>query len=226
VATFFVTGTDTGVGKTYVSCLLLREARSRGLSCAGFKPVAAGCELTPDGLRNDDALALQAAAGTALPYDEINPYPIRDAVAPHIGAAAQAIEISPTVVSDAHRRVASRHDLVVAEGAGGWLLPLGPSLTLADLVVDAGWPVVLVVGMRLGCLNHALLAEASIAARTRLLGWVANCLPPRQARLEENIEALAARIRAPLLGVTGPADAAYPVPGPPLSLDPLLKRLK
>lgn len=199
----FITGTDTGVGKTHITSGLLRAARLRGVDACGYKPVASGCRSTPGGLRNADALALQAAAGSDEPYESINPYAFAPAIAPHLAAREVGVRIERRVLDAAQRRLECAHDLLLIEGAGGWMVPLGPRWTLADWVAARGWPVVLVVGMRLGCINHALLSAQVISVRTRLLGWIASELPPRQPRLEENLAELVARMPAPLLGRVG-----------------------
>jgi dethiobiotin synthetase len=201
--TVFLTGTDTGVGKTHVAAGLLEAARALGISACGFKPVASGCRRTAQGLRNADAMALMRASGTRAPYDQVNPYAFAPAIAPHLAAREAGVRISRAKLDAAHRRLASEHDLIVVEGAGGWQVPLGADWTLADWVAARGWPVVLVVGMRLGCLNHALLSVESIERRARLLGWIANALPPRQSRLDENLQELTRRIAAPRLAVVG-----------------------
>lgn len=198
--TIFVTGTDTEIGKTYVACRLLQALAGEGLHCAGMKPVAAGGVRTAEGLRNEDAQALQAAANVQADYGTINPYVFAEPVAPHIAAADAGVSIEYEQILDAHRKLAALADVVVVEGAGGWQVPLGEEASLADLVTRAGWPVLLVVGMRLGCLNHAQLTAQSIQSSNRLVGWIANCLPPSQPRLEDNIDALERRLPAPLLG--------------------------
>jgi dethiobiotin synthetase len=205
MTTIFITGTDTGVGKTYVACRLLEQARAEGIRCAGFKPVAAGATDTAEGPRNEDALALQAAASVELPYELVNPYLLPEPVAPHIAAAEAGVRMDPARILQAHAEIAARADLVVVEGAGGWQVPLTEDLLYSELVTQAGWPVLLVVGMRLGCLNHALLSAQAIRAATCLAGWVANCLPPRQPRLEANLMTLGRRLPAPLLGVIPPS---------------------
>jgi dethiobiotin synthetase len=199
--TIFVTGTDTGVGKTLIACALLHKLRGRKRAVCGFKPVASGCERTKDGLRNADALALQAAAGTNEPYESINPYALARPIAPHLAAAEMGEHLSVLKLREAHAAIAGRHELIVAEGAGGWRVPLDESWTMAEFVAEQEWPVILVVGMRLGCINHALLSADSIMRGTRLIGWVANVLPPVMDALEENIETLQAHLSAPLLGV-------------------------
>jgi dethiobiotin synthetase len=198
--TLFVTGTDTGVGKTTVACALLRQARGQGLKVCGWKPVATGCERTPAGLRNADALALQAAAGTDEPYALLNPCALEPAVAPHLAAQAAGRPIRIAELDHAHRELAQRYDLIIAEGAGGWRVPLDEAWTLGAWVAEREWPVLLVVGMRLGCLNHALMSAETIARDTRLAGWIASVLPPPMALLEENLATLRARLSAPSWG--------------------------
>lgn len=190
----FVTGTDTEIGKTYVAAALIRVLRAAGLRVAPFKPVSAGCESTPEGLRNEDALALLEAAGGGFDYDDVNPVALADPVAPHLAAADIGMVIDPALLDVAHARLAASADLVVVEGAGGWRVPLTPTLDTADWVAGHGWPVLLVVGMRLGCLNHALLSAEAISRRTRLAGWVANVLPPVQPRWRDNVASLRARL--------------------------------
>lgn len=192
--TLFVTGTDTGVGKTTVACALIRLARARGLNVCGWKPVATGCEPGAGGLRNADALALQQAAGTDEPYALVNPCAYAPPVAPHLAAqqAGQGIRIAQ--LDAAHRALAARYDLIVAEGAGGWRVPLDEAWTLGAWVAEREWPTVLVVGMRLGCLNHALMSAEIIGAETRLAGWVASQLPPTMDLFGENLASLRGRL--------------------------------
>ena len=199
----FITGTDTGVGKTHIACGLLRAARASGIDACGYKPVASGCRRTAQGLRNADALALQHAAGTQETYAAINPYAFAPAIAPHLAAAEAGVRIERPVLDRAHRDLARRHELLVIEGAGGWQVPLGKRWTFADWVASHDWPVVLVVGMRLGCLNHALLSADAIQRSARLIGWIASELPPRQPALEQNLADLVQRMPVPLLGRVG-----------------------
>lgn len=201
--TLFVTGTDTGVGKTRVACALIRLARARGIDACGFKPVASGCERVDGRLRNQDALALQAASGGAEPYEAVNPFTFEPAIAPHLAAREAGRRIDIGTLDAAHAALATRHELIVVEGAGGWQVPLDDGYTLADWVGGHRWPVLLVVGLRLGCLNHALLSAESIARRTALAGWIANRLPPAQARWQDNVADLRARLPAPLWGIVG-----------------------
>lgn len=214
--TVFVTGTDTGVGKTRVAAALLQQLRAQGVRACGFKPVASGCELTPQGLRNDDALALLAASGGDEPYERINPYAFEPAIAPHLAARTAGAVIDIERLDAAHAELSARYDLVVVEGAGGWRVPLDEARSFGDWASARGWPVLLVVGMRLGCINHALLTAESIARTARLVGWVANGLPPAMPLLRDNIDALRQRLSAPLLGVVPPDGVAA------LDLAPLL----
>lgn len=195
--TLFVTGTDTEIGKTRVACALLRGLVAAGERAVGYKPVASGCEKTPQGLRNEDALAMMAAGSPGFAYEEINPYAFEPAIAPHIAAADIGVTIDIERLDGAHDALAQQADWVVVEGAGGWHVPLAGTLDFATWASDHRWPVVLVVGMRLGCVNHALLSARAIAARTRLLGWVANTLPPIQPRLDDNLAWLDTAMPAP-----------------------------
>lgn len=221
---FFVTGTDTGVGKTCIAAGLLQAANSRGLTTAALKPVAAGCERTPEGLRNEDALLLQSVVNPPLDYEQINPVALEPAIAPHIAALKARRPLSTDRLAGYCRGVLGQADFTVVEGAGGWRVPLNPAETLADLARQLNLPVILVVGVRLGCLNHALLtAEAIARDGLPLAGWVANVLDPDMPRLRENVDALGQRLRAPFLGwvpsLTSPTPSA--VAGH-LNLDPLI----
>jgi dethiobiotin synthetase len=198
----YVTGTDTGIGKTHVSADLLRTLRSRGIAAVGMKPVASGCEATANGLRNEDALALIAASGGGLRYEDVNPYAFADPIAPHLAAADAGIVVDPQRIAECFGRLRAAVDLVVVEGVGGWLAPLGDTLMQAELVRMLRLRVVLVVGLRLGCLNHALLSVRAIEADgCELIGWIGNAIDPDMARRDDNIATLQARIQAPLLGV-------------------------
>lgn len=205
-STLFVTGTDTGVGKTLISCALLRQARARGFRAAGYKPVASGCERSSEGLRNDDALALLAESSPGLAYAAVNPVALEPAIAPHLAARQIGLSIDPLMLTGGYVALAQQHQRIVVEGAGGWRVPLGDQLGFDDWVAARQWPVLLVVGMRLGCINHALLSADAILRRTRLAGWVANVLPPQQENWQDNVETLKARMPAPLCGIV-PAGA-------------------
>ena len=218
---YFVTGTDTGVGKTLIACALLRAFAGTGKSVVGMKPVAAGRE---EG-RWADVEAL-ASAGTVQARARIaNPYALEPAIAPHIAAELAGIEIDLEIIASAYEELSRLADIVVVEGAGGFLVPLNATQTGADLAARLGLPVVLVIGMRLGCLNHALLTRRQIeVSGLRCAGWVANCFLPDMAHLDGNIRALEQRLDCPLLGVLpfrkdpGAAQAASL-----LSLEPLLE---
>jgi len=199
---WFITGTDTGVGKTLVGCALLHALAARGARVAGMKPVASGCQPGPDGLRSDDALALHAAANAIVPtdYTDINPYAFEAATAPHLAAEAGGIEIHVDKIRTHYARLAGGADHVVVEGIGGWLVPTSSTQTMADVVRDLGLPVIMVVGLRLGALNHAFLtAEAIVRHGCRLAAWVANATEKHAP--EGYVESLRARLNAPLLGI-------------------------
>lgn len=192
---FFVTGTDTDVGKTLVSATLVHALVSSGAKVAVMKPVASGCRETPAGLVNEDAEILMGASNVTAPYAEVNPYAFVPAIAPHLAARAASVTIDTRVIVDCFHRLQGRSAGVVVEGVGGWQVPLGALQTTEDLAQALGLPVVLVVGMRLGCLSHALLtAQAIQAAGLPLAGWVANCIDPGMDRLEDNIEDLGQRL--------------------------------
>lgn len=200
---YFVTGTDTDIGKTAVATGLLALAARQGLSTVGLKPVAAGAEATDDGLRNSDALALQRAGTLDLDYEQVNPYCLEPAIAPHIAAAEAGINLRVARLEGFCRGVLIRKpDLCLIEGAGGWRVPLNERETLADLAIALQLPVILVVGMKLGCISHALLtAEAIARDGLTLAGWVANTPAPQaMARYGDNLATLRSRLPAPLLG--------------------------
>jgi dethiobiotin synthetase len=195
---FFVTGTDTGVGKTLVACALLSAFAQAGKSVTGMKPVAAGC----DAGRSPDVEALASASTVRVPSRIANPYAFDPAIAPHLAAQLAGIEIDVETIGGAYERLSGLAEVVVVEGAGGFLVPLNARQTGADLAMRLGLPVVLVVGMRLGCLNHALLTRRQIeACGLRCAGWVANCMLPDMPQLEGNIRALEQRLACALLGV-------------------------
>lgn len=202
MAGWFITGTDTGIGKTRIATGLMHSLAGSGAKVAGFKPVAAGCERTPSGLRNADALALQAASSPDLDYEQVNPVALEAAIAPHIAAEEAGTPIRIDELVSACRELEARVDHVVVEGAGGWRVPLGAQEDMSDLAQALGLPVILVVGLRLGCINHALLSVDAIRARgLPLAGWVANAVDGDYPRLAENVAALEARIPAPSLGM-------------------------
>jgi len=200
----FVTGTDTGVGKTRVSVALLRTLTEMGHCCIGMKPVACGCEHTPNGWRHGDALELMRASSIEVGYDEVNPYPLIEAIAPHLAARQMGVEIDIGRLSKQARELRARADIVVVEGAGGLLVPLRDKQTQVDLIATLGLPILLVVGIRLGCLNHALLSLESLLRRELpVMGWVANCCDGDMQYPDENIETLRDMLDIPLLAVAG-----------------------
>ena len=199
---FFIAGTDTDVGKTLIATGLLAAAQQRGLSTVAIKPVAAGCEQTAEGLRNDDALQLQQAMSLPLPYEQVNPVALQPAIAPHIAAEQAGKRLLLSQLAGYCQGVLMQPaDMALVEGAGGWRVPLNRMETLAGLAKTLNIPVILVVGVRLGCINHALLtAEAIAADGVALAGWVASRLDPHMPCYQENLTALQARLQAPCLG--------------------------
>ena len=192
---WFVTGTDTGIGKSLASATLLHALRARGLRAVGMKPLASGCESTADGWRNDDALALQAASDPRPAYDDINPFALPNPLAPELAAADAGIRVTLAPIVSAFERLSSQADAVVVEGVGGWAAPLSADLDQVDLVRALDLPVVLVVGLRLGCINHARLTARAIEDDgLRLAGWIANDIDPAMARSDENFELLKQRL--------------------------------
>ena len=199
---FFVTGTDTDVGKTLITAGLLVAAKNLGLTTAALKPLAAGCEKTEQGLRNSDALILQSAMTESFIYEQINPIALQAAIAPHIAAQQEKRSISADRLSGFCRGSLRMADLTLIEGAGGWRVPINPRETMADVAKHLQLPVILVVGMRLGCLNHALLTfEAIVRDGLPVAGWVANCVDADMPVLQENIDSLRQRLPVPCLGV-------------------------
>lgn len=197
----FVTGTDTDIGKTEISLALMAALQQRGLRVMGMKPVASGCMVTPEGLRNRDALRLLAQGGDHVPYAWVNPYAFEPAIAPHLAAAGSGEMIAFARIGAAFESLSAQADRVIVEGVGGWRVPLGAEGGIAELTRYLDLPVLLVVGLRLGCINHALLTAESILVRgCRLLGWVANTIDPGMCYLEENIATLERELPVPLLG--------------------------
>lgn len=207
----FVTGTDTGVGKTLVACALMHALRGTGLRVAGMKPVAAGIETIAGRETNEDVEALRGAASIEFERPTMNPYLLRAAVAPHIAAGRESTEIGLAPILRTYAEIAARVDSVIVEGCGGFVVPLGPGLDTADLAVALDLPVILVVGMRLGCLNHALLTQEAITRRgLGMAGWVANRIDPAMQCFDENLATLRERLAAPLLGVVAHCPGADP----------------
>jgi dethiobiotin synthetase len=219
----FVTGTDTGIGKTVASVALLHALRTQGLRAVGMKPVASGCDETPAGLRNDDALALQQASDPQPAYADVNPIALPDPTTPELAAAFAGATIALAPIRAAFDRLRGLSDIVVVEGAGGWLAPWSPTLEQSDLVAALDLPVVLVVGLRLGGISHARLTARAIRADgARLIGWIGNRIDPQQRHPAENLAILTRCIDAPCLGILPWSDAPQaPANVTTITLEPL-----
>ena len=199
--TFYITGTDTDAGKTWVTTECLKALRSADIQAVGMKPVASGCEPTSEGLRNDDALKLIAASSLALPYEWINPIALNEPTAPEIAAKHDAVEISLEPILYAYRQVTDKADIVLVEGVGGWLAPLSDTIDQADLTRTLNCPVIFVVGLKLGCINHARLTERALKEDgVQCAGWIVADTDPDLLFAEEYFEALQRCMSAPLLG--------------------------
>ena len=207
----FIAGTDTGIGKSVVSATLLAAVNAGGRRAVGMKPVASGCRQTPQGLRNEDAELLIAHSAGAPDYALVNPVALPEAIAPHLAARHAGAEIRLDPVDAAFAALSTNYDFVVVEGVGGWMVPLSDTLMQADLVRALDLPVILVVGLRLGCLNHAQLSARVIAADgCHLIGWIGNRVDPQMDCVEENLATLRARLPVPCLGVLPHASAPHP----------------
>ncbi|MBV1871205.1 MAG: dethiobiotin synthase [Gammaproteobacteria bacterium] len=214
--TYFVTGTDTEVGKTFVSAALLTALNEHGFSTLGLKPIAAGCEQIDGQWKNEDALILQKVASRDLPYELVNPIALPDAIAPHLAAENHGCNLSvKATIAELQKGLSEPSDITLIEGAGGWYVPLNSTEFFSDFAVTLSLPVILVVGVRLGCINHALLTVGAIQqSGLRLSGWVANCIDPKMSGTQQNICTLKRSIEAPCLGViphltsASPTDAA------------------
>lgn len=205
----FIVGTDTGVGKTYVTAGLVRAMRTAGRDAVAMKPIASGFEPGPHGPQNLDLASLDAAHSGVLAPADLNVYAFEPAIAPHRAAELAGVEIALDPIRSAFQRVATAHQDVLVEGVGGFAVPLSPALMLADLARALDLPLMLVVGIRLGCINHALLSAAAIrAAGLPLVGWVANLVDPTMSEAQASIDAIAMRIDAPLLATLRHAGAA------------------
>ena len=216
----FVTATDTEMGKTRFTLTLMARLQAAGLRVNGMKPVASGCENTAAGWRSADAVQIQALCSAPMDYDCINPYPFAPAIAPHFAAARQGVEIAFPRIAECYGRLGAAADVVVVEGAGGWLVPLGAGRYWPELIRLLDLPVLLVVGLRLGCINHGLLtAQAITASGCRSAGWVANHIDPAYTEAEATIDCLREAITAPFLGrMPYNQAAAAEIPGAELDL--------
>ncbi len=197
----FITGTDTGIGKTWFTLALIQALQNQGLRVAGMKPVASGCDSTPAGLRNEDAVLIQQQAGLKVAYETVNPYAFAPPIAPHIAAQHVGVEIHLSPIFKAAQALQAQADILVVEGVGGWRVPLSEQLSLVDIVKRLDAQVLLVVGLRLGCINHALLtAEVLEQDCCQCVGWVGNQLEPHTAELDNIINTLQQRLSMPFLG--------------------------
>lgn len=199
---FFIAGTDTGVGKTFMTTRFLKQFNQLGFRTIGIKPVASGCEVTAGGLRNDDALQLQAAASVDLPYELVNPITFEPPISPNLAAEFNNYSLTAdAVVRACQPALEQEADIFLVEGAGGWLAPINDRETMADVAIQLGFPVILVVGLRLGCLNHTRLTVASMrASGVPIVGWVANAVDGAFEAMQENQDYLARVLGVPLLG--------------------------
>jgi len=222
---WFVTGTDTNVGKTWVSVALMRALREQGHRVLAMKPVASGCRATPDGLRSDDALLLQEAASERLPYERVNPYAFEPPIAPHVAARQASITIELARIGAEAHALGAECDFLIVEGVGGWRVPLNRTQGVSDMAARLRLPVILVVGMRLGCINHALLTAESIQhSGLPLAGWVANMVEPEMEAVAEVVRELTLLLPAPFLGLMPHMHGRKPGQGAPaLDLAPLLR---
>jgi len=210
-AAVFVTGTDTAVGKSIVAASLLRALQAQGVRALGMKPVASGCAMTPRGLRNEDAELLRTHGSGAPDYALVNPYALPEPIAPHLAAVHAGVEIRMDPILAAFAALSTMSQYVVVEGVGGWAVPLSATLMQADLARALKLPVLLVVGLRLGCINHALLSARAIEADgCELIGWIGNAVDPHMACVEENLATLRERLHAPCQGVLPHAHAPEP----------------
>ena len=207
----YITGTDTGVGKTLASAALLHRLRSAGLRAVGMKPIASGCERTIEGWRNQDALTILEASDPRPAYDDVNPYALALPTAPQLAARAMGVTVDPARLCDAYARLSAQADAVIVEGVGGWAAPFDTGVEQADFARMLGVPVILVVGLRLGCLNHARLTARAIAEDgARMIGWIGNSIDPQLPDRDDYIELLREALPAPCLGVLPHAPGAGP----------------
>ncbi|MFD2180348.1 dethiobiotin synthase [Veronia pacifica] len=198
---FFVTGTDTEVGKTFSSVALIEALKQKNVNVAGYKPVAAGSESSSDGICNPDAVALRATSNVDMTYEECNPCLLATPCSPHIAARIETSPVLPSLLSDGLERLKAKSDIVIVEGAGGWHVPLSDNYLFSQWVKQEQLPVIMVVGIKLGCLNHALLTARAIRDDgLKLVGWIANCVDPQAQFVEENIDTLRERLNTPFLG--------------------------
>ena len=198
---FFITGTDTGIGKTWATIALMQSCKAEGMKVAGMKPIASGCEEINGQYKNEDALMIQSCCSDSYPYELINPYAFREPIAPHIAAEKVSADVELKKIADIYTFLAEQNDIVIVEGVGGWRVPLSDILTTRDIVNTLDIPVILVVGLRLGCINHALLTNQVIHSdNIQLAGWIANSVDRDYLETEKTMQTLMQHISAPLLG--------------------------
>jgi len=206
----FVTGTDTGIGKTYVSCLLIDELIRQGYKVAGMKPIASGATKVNGVLQNEDAMQLIQHANIDISYQLVNPYCFEPAIAPHIAAEQVQQQIDSTMLSRAYGELSEKADFVIVEGVGGWCVPLNGKETVADIPCCLNLPVILVVGMKLGCINHALLTAKAIRSNgNNLIGWVANEIDSEMVVFDENLQTLKSMLGCPMIAHVPYCDDAH-----------------
>lgn len=209
---FFITGTDTEVGKTWATAALMEAIKAQGHRVVGMKPIASGCEETAEGLRNDDALKIQQACSEPVPYDQINRYRFLPPISPHIAAREAGVNIDGDLIRQDVDQIRKTADVTLVEGVGGWLAPINDHETVESLALRLDLPVILVVGIRLGCLNHAILTQRAIeSSGVRLAGWVGNVLGQSMQSLDDNIQYLRENLHGECFGITPYLDAYDPV---------------
>jgi len=200
-AGFFITGTDTDVGKTYVATELIKGLRRRQVNVSGFKPVAAGASWIDGQLKNQDALDLMQAASAPFPYNEVNPYCFEPAIAPHLAAQQANVVMELSVIQSTYAKHKATSEVVIVEGAGGWRVPLDNNVGFDDLALALDLPVIIVVGLKLGCINHALLTEAAIINKgCRIAGWIGNDIGGDFKEIDENIKTLKSQMNSQCIG--------------------------
>lgn len=216
----FITGTDTGIGKTYVSCLLIDELIRHGHKVVGMKPIASGAERVKGVLQNEDAMQLIQHANVDSPYKLVNPYCFEPAIAPHIAAEAMQQQIQLAVLAKVYAELSTYADYVIVEGVGGWLVPINKLETVADIPGKLNIPVIMVVGMKLGCINHALLtAEAIRISGNNLIGWIANNIDTEMTAYQENLETLKNKLKCPLVACVPYSDQRQHDPNQPININ-------
>ena len=216
----FITGTDTGIGKTIASCAIMHELAKQGFSVAGMKPIASGATSHQGQLKNDDALALMRHSTAAQEYKYVNPYCFEPAIAPHIAAELAGIEINMNSIQQSYAKLCEKVDWVVVEGVGGWLVPINMEQEVSDIADQLNLPVILVVGLRLGCINHALLTLESIRSKNiKIIGWIANHVVPKLHSSDQIIKTLQNKMNTTYLGYLPHFDKGHFDPSQTINLN-------